>query len=198
MTTGAGQVGAWVRPPEPSCIASLGRHLDPKSPLNSPGSRPLFLAPALIGNLTLLPMQCLSVYKSDLGLNSGSVIPYVILVKSAVPQSSGLSHEWGEITVLVWGRFEQPATRHREFSGCLSMQPRVHRYHVPCIASLGCSLCRTGWVGWSSQASPGDSGITGRLTLPHRVPGGPSRQDLQALRMTWVTGLMKAEREEKS
>ena len=138
-------------------------------------------------------MQCPSVYKSDLGLNSGSVIPYVILVKAAVPQSSGLSHEWGEITVLVWGGFEQPATRHREFSGCLSVQPRVHGYRVPRIASP--PLCRTGWVGWSSQASPGGSGITGRLTLPHRVPGGPSRQDLQALRMTWVTGLMKTERE---
>lgn len=133
-------------------------------------------------------------YKSDLSLNSGSVIPYVILVKSAVPQSSGLSHEWGEITVLVWGRFEQTATRHREFSGCLSVQPRVHMYRVPRIASPGCSLCRTGCVGWSSQASPGDSGITGHLTLPHCVPGGPSQKDLQALRMTWVTGLMKAER----
>ena len=105
----------------------------------------------------------------------------MILVKSPVPQSSGLSHEWGEITVLVQGQFEQTAAMHREFHGCLSMQLHT-RMPCPMRSLPGCSLCRTGGVGWSSQASQGDSGITGPLTLPHRVPGGAPPQDPQALR----------------
>ena len=115
----------------------------------------------------------------------------MIFGKSPAPQSSGLSHVWGEITVLVRGGFEQATVMRGEFR----VQPVLRSVAArPCSRAHVCTMSRAQPpLGTLSAGRGGRDGLcelvkeTGRSlplrtspTLPLPVPpppGSPGSQE---------------------